>query len=145
MNLPLSDTDLVTPLVLLVDDYADTRDLYRLALEVRGFRVVEAVNGQEAVELTRALRPAVVLMDLSMPVLDGWMATRLLKATPDTAGIPVVALTAHAREIDRTRALDAGCDVFLSKPCLPSHLVERINQVLRRGDAPSVADEREFN
>ena len=132
MNLPLSDTDLVTPLVLLVDDYADTRDLYRLALEVRGFRVVEAVNGQQAVEMTRALRPAVVLMDLSMPVLDGWMATRLLKGAPDTAGIPVVALTAHAREIDRTRALDAGCDVFLSKPCLPSHLVDRINQVLSR-------------
>lgn len=134
------DTRLVTPLVLLVDDYADTRELYRLVLEGRGFRVVEAVNGAEAIEHARTLGPALVVMDLAMPVMDGWAAARWLKAAPETAGIPIVALTAHASERDRLSALAAGCDAFVAKPCLPAQLVAHVERLLsglpRPADGP---------
>jgi CheY-like chemotaxis protein len=117
-----------TPLVLLVDDYADAREMYAEYLEFSGFRVAEARNGLEAVEKALALRPAVILMDLSLPVMDGWEATRKLKADARTRSIPVVLLTGHA--LDGSEAQDVGYDAYVTKPCLPDALVREVQRVL---------------
>jgi len=118
------------PLVLVVDDFEDNRAMYVEYLEFQGFRVAEAVNGEEAVARTKALHPAVVVMDLSLPVMDGWEATRRIKADPTTAKICVIALTGHAEPAHAKKALDAGCDDFVPKPCLPENLLARIRQHL---------------
>jgi CheY-like chemotaxis protein len=116
--------------VLLVDDYPDAREMYREYLQFSGFDVAEASNGVEA--LHRALEdpPDVILMDLSLPVMDGWEATRRLKADARTAQIPVVALTGHALAGISEGAKQAGCDAFVTKPCLPDDLVREIRRVL---------------
>jgi CheY-like chemotaxis protein len=118
------------PLVLVVDDYADAREMYAESLVVSGFRVAEADNGVQAIDLARRLGPAAILMDLSLPGLDGWEATRRLKADPRTSHIPVVAVTGHAQTAASTAALDAGCDRFVVKPALPSAVVEEIKQAI---------------
>lgn len=118
------------PLILLAEDFEDARDLYCDYLEFSGFAVKTAGNGREAIELARLLRPDLILMDASMPVLDGWEATRQLKANPDTRNILVIALTAHAFEHARAEAKAAGCDGFITKPCLPDELVQRIKATL---------------
>jgi CheY-like chemotaxis protein len=115
-------------LILVVDDFEDNRAMYVEYLQFQGFRVAEAVNGEEAVERARALMPALVVMDLSLPVMDGWEATRRLKADPKTKNIVIVALTGHAEPSHAKRALDAGCDDFLAKPCLPDQLVAKIRE-----------------
>lgn len=104
--------------VLVVDDEVNNRDIIGMVLEETGLPVdlATARNGAEAVDLARTLGPALILMDLKMPVLDGWEATRRLKADPATASIPVVAVTAQAMAGDRERALAAGCDGYLTKP-----------------------------
>lgn len=117
-------------LVLVVDDYHDARDMYSEFLRFSGFRVAEAQNGAEALEQASRLLPDIILMDLSLPVLDGWEATRRLKADPRTARIPVVALTGHALPGHSDGARDAGCDAFISKPCLPDALVLEVNRIL---------------
>ncbi|HEY8077297.1 MAG TPA: response regulator [Labilithrix sp.] len=116
------------PLVLVVDDFEDNRAMYVEYLQFQGFRVAEAVNGEEAVERATKLHPALVVMDLSLPVMDGWEATRRLKANPKTKDIVVIALTGHAEASHAKKALDAGCDDFVAKPCLPDQLVARIRQ-----------------
>jgi CheY-like chemotaxis protein len=121
------------PLVLLAEDFEDARDLYRDYLEFSGFAVHTANNGREAIQQALALQPDLILMDASMPVLDGWQATRELKANPATRHIPVLALTAHAFDDARQRASAVGCDGFVTKPCLPDDLVERVRAAL---DAP---------
>ena len=113
-------------LVLIVDDFDDNRVMYVEYLQFQGFEVAEAVNGQDALDKTNELLPKVVVMDLSLPVMDGWEATRRIKANPKTKHIVVIALTGHAEPAHAKKARDAGCDDFVAKPCLPEHLVERI-------------------
>jgi CheY-like chemotaxis protein len=121
------------PLVLVVDDYEDAREMYAEYFEFSGFTVAEACNGVEAVQKAGELLPDVILMDLSLPVMDGWEATRRLKGDARTRGIPVVALTGHALVGHADGALNAGCDAFVVKPCLPDALVKEVRRVLHRG------------
>lgn len=123
------------PLVLVVDDFEDNRAMYVEYLSFQGFRVAEAVNGEEAVARAKELRPAVVVMDLSLPVMDGWEATRRLKADAKTRHIRVIALTGHAEPAHAKRALDAGCDDFVAKPCLPEHLFAKVREHVGADDA----------
>jgi CheY-like chemotaxis protein len=116
--------------VLIVDDFEDNRAMYAEFLVYSGYHVLEASNGAEAVEKATALVPDVVVMDLSLPVLDGWEATRRLKADPRTKHIPVLALTGHALEGHSQGARQAGCDGFLAKPCLPETLLEAVRKML---------------
>jgi CheY-like chemotaxis protein len=118
------------PKVLLVDDYPDAREMYSEYLQFSGFDVLEAANGMEALERAVNGSPDVILMDLSLPVMDGWEATRRLKADKRTADIPVVALTGHALAGISEGARQAGCDAFVTKPCLPEDLVKEIKKVL---------------
>src|SRR5215218_4049270 len=122
--------------VLLVDDYPDAREMYSEYLKYSGFDVVEAANGVEALQRAIDHTPDIILMDLSLPVMDGWEATRRLKADPRTAGIPVVALTGHALSGTNEGAVKAGCDAFVTKPCLPEDLVKEIRRVLDHRAAP---------
>ncbi len=118
------------PLVLVVDDYQDAREMYVEYLAFSGFRVAEAQNGLEALEKAFDLRPDIILMDLSLPGMDGWEATRRLKADERTKGIPIVALTGHALAGHSEGARQAGCDSFVTKPCLPDALVVEVRRVL---------------
>ena len=118
------------PLVLIAEDFEDARELYRDYLQFSGFAVETATNGREAIHRALALQPDVILMDASMPVLDGWQATRELKAHPATRHIPILALTAHAFEDAKREAKAAGCDGFVTKPCLPDDLVVKVRAVL---------------
>jgi len=118
------------PLILVVDDYQDAREMYAEYLEFSGFRVAEARNGNEAVEQAFALHPDLILMDLSLPGMDGWEATRRLKADDRTRQIPIVALTGHALAGASEGAKRAGCDSFVTKPCLPDDLVVEIRRML---------------
>ena len=118
------------PLVLLVEDQTERRQMYVQEPELSGFDVIQAANGADAVTNTAAHRPDVVLMDLSLPVLDGWEATRRLKNDSRTSHIPVVALTAHDGSGELQRATSAGCDWFVPKPCPPDALITEIRRVL---------------
>jgi CheY-like chemotaxis protein len=120
------------PLVLLVEDQADLRQLYAQQLACHGFDVIEAENGDTAIVRTSEHAPDVVLMDLSLPVVDGWEATRRLKGDTRTAHIPIVALTAHDGSGELQRATLAGCDWFVPKPCPPEALVAEVRRVLAR-------------
>jgi two-component system cell cycle response regulator DivK len=120
------------PLVLVVDDYQDAREMYAEYLAYSGFRVAEASNGLEALEKAFELRPDVILMDLSLPGMDGWAATRRLKTDERTRSIPVVALTGHALAGASESARQAGCDAFVTKPCLPDELVVQVRRMLDR-------------
>ena len=122
------------PLVLIVEDQADLRLLYVEHLTTSGFDVIEASNGVEAVDNTSERQPDVVLMDLSLPIVDGWEATRRLKGDSRTAHIPVVALTAHDGSGELERATNAGCDWFVPKPCPPDALVTEIRRVLQAAE-----------
>jgi CheY-like chemotaxis protein len=124
------------PRVLLVDDYPDAREMYSEYLKFTGFDVVEAANGIEALQRAVDMGPDIILMDLSLPVMDGWEATRRLKADARTADIPVVALTGHALSGMSEGAQRAGCDAFVTKPCLPEDLVKEIRQVLDAKSRP---------
>ena len=106
--------------------------MYAEYLQLHGFRVVEAVNGEEAVARTKELLPALIVMDLSLPVMDGLEATRRLKADPATAKVKVIALTGHGESAHLKKALDSGCDDFVAKPCLPSDLLAKVREHLPR-------------
>jgi CheY-like chemotaxis protein len=125
-------TDQKPPLILVVDDYQDAREMYAEYLRFSGFRVAEARNGSEAVEQAFALKPDLILMDLSLPGMDGWEATRRLKADDSTKHIPIVALTGHALAGASEGARRAGCDSFVTKPCLPDDLVVEVRRMLVR-------------
>ena len=127
------------PRVLLVDDYPDAREMYTEYLEFSGFDVIGAGNGLEALQRAVDASPDIILMDLSLPVMDGWEATRRLKADDRTASIPVVALTGHALAGISEGAKKAGCDAFVTKPCLPEDLVREIRKIL---DAPDASNSR---
>ena len=121
------------PLVLIVDDVQDNRTIYVLFLKFSGFRIAEAENGEDAIEKATTLLPDVIVMDLSLPVMDGWEATRRLKRDPRTKKIPVVALTGHALPEHARAASQAGCDLVITKPCLPDQLMDALRRIL---DAP---------
>lgn len=123
------------PVVLVVDDFADNREMYSEYLSFSGYDVIEAQNGKEAVEAAQERMPDIIIMDLSLPVMDGWEATRRLKANERTRQIPVVALTGHALAGHSKGAREAGCDSFLAKPCLPDQLVAEIKRMLAEGKA----------
>ena len=114
------------PKVLLVEDNEMNRDMLSRRLVRNGYEVVIAVNGQEGLDMATDEKPDLILMDMSLPVLDGWEATRRLKADPATASIPVIALTAHAMESDKEKALAAGCDDFDTKPIELPRLLEKM-------------------
>jgi two-component system cell cycle response regulator DivK len=118
-------------LILLVEDFDDAREMYRDYLVFSGFRVETASHGQEAIDKARTVSPDLVLMDLSLPGIDGWEATRILKADPATRHILIVALSAHALAAEGHRARAAGCDGFIAKPCLPPDLVSQIAGFLK--------------
>jgi two-component system cell cycle response regulator DivK len=128
-------TNVERPRVLLVDDYPDAREMYSEYLQFSGFDVVQAANGMEALQQAVESSPDIILMDLSLPVMDGWEATRRLKADKRTAGIPVVALTGHALAGISEGAKKAGCDAFVTKPCLPEDLVKEIQRILDDGSS----------
>ncbi|MDB4937102.1 MAG: hypothetical protein JWP87_4074 [Labilithrix sp.] len=111
-------------LVLIADDYADTRVLYVEHLREAGFRVVEATDGEQAVALAVSLRPDAIVMDLSMPKLDGWDATRRIRSAPGLEHTYIIALSAMDGEISRSMAFDAGCNDFIAKPFLATALVQ---------------------
>lgn len=123
-------TDQGAPLILVVDDYDDAREMYAEYLQFCGFRVAEARNGNEALDQAFSLKPDLILMDLSLPGMDGWEATRQLKADNRTRNIPVVALTGHALAGASEGAKRAGCDSFVTKPCLPDDLVVEVRRML---------------
>lgn len=118
--------------ILLVEDNELNRDMLSRRLTRNGFRVVMAEDGQAGVDLATAERPDLILMDLSLPVMDGWEATRLLKQSPDTKSIPIIALTAHAMSGDEERAFRAGCDDFDTKPVDMGRLLGKIQAELSK-------------
>lgn len=125
------------PLVLIVEDHWELRQLYVQALVLSGFEVIEAGNGADAVAHASSSFPDVVVMDLSLPIMDGWEATRRLKDDARTTRIPVVALTAHDGAGELQRATSAGCDWFVPKPCQPHDLIEELRRVLDSTAGPS--------
>jgi two-component system cell cycle response regulator DivK len=116
-------------LVLIVDDVPDNRELYVQYLTYFGYRAAEAGDGQDALTKAAALKPDVIVMDLSLPGMDGWEATRRLKADSTTRNIPVIALTGHALSGSDEHARAAGCDAFLTKPCDPADLAATIDRL----------------
>jgi two-component system, cell cycle response regulator DivK len=124
------------PKILLVEDNEMNRDMLSRRLERRGHEVLVAVDGLEGVETAERAAPDLILMDMSLPVLDGWDATRRLKAQPSTRDIPIIALTAHAMSGDRQRAIDAGCDDYDTKPVELTRLLEKIDALLSRSSNP---------
>jgi len=118
------------PKILLVEDQEMNRDMLSRRLVKRGYEVAIAVDGAEGVEKARSEAPDLILMDMSLPVIDGWEATRRLKADEATRSIPVVALTAHAMSTDREKAMEAGCDAYETKPVELPRLLETIEKLL---------------
>lgn len=116
--------------ILLVEDNLHNRRIFQGVLEHNGFRVTEAEDGERALAMVAADRPSLILMDLSIPITDGWECTRRLKADPATRAIPIIALTAHAMQGDEDRARAAGCDGYLSKPVSPRRVVEEVQRML---------------
>ena len=120
--------------ILLVEDNEMNRDMLSRRLVRRGYEIAFAMDGQEAVDKATSERPDLILMDMGLPVIDGWEATRRIKANPATSAIPVIALTAHAMSADRDKALDAGCDDFDTKPVDIERLVGKIEALASSGD-----------
>ena len=124
------------PKILLVEDNEMNRDMLSRRLEKRGYEVVIAVDGQQGVTLAQSEAPALILMDMSLPVLDGWEATRQLKSSPGTRAIAIIGLTAHAMSGDREKAMEAGADDFDTKPVDLTRLLEKMEALLARKAAP---------
>jgi two-component system cell cycle response regulator DivK len=119
------------PKVMLVEDNEMNRDMLSRRLERKGFDVVFALDGQAAVELADSERPDLILMDMSLPIMDGWEATRQIKAKAELSHIPIIALTAHAMSGDREKALQAGCEEYDTKPVDFPRLIEKMNALLK--------------
>ena len=130
------------PLVLVVDDYADNRQMYAKFLKYKGLQVAEAEDGVTALKKAYELHPDVILMDLSLPGIDGWQATRELKADPRTRDIPIVVVTGHALGGVADSARAAGCDAFMTKPCAPDEVLSEIHRMLARS-SPDSHDRRQ--
>ena len=117
--------------ILIVEDNEDNRIVYSTMLRHFGFAVYEAENGAEGILKARTKHPDLILMDIAIPLVDGWEAVQRLKKDPATSHIPIVALTAHAMPADRERAMQVGCDGYLAKPCEPRAVVEEVRRILR--------------
>ena len=126
---------LIMAKILVVEDNEMNRDMLTRRLQRRGYEVVIAVDGAEGLAMAQSESPALILMDISLPVLDGWEATRRLKMAPETKSIPVIALTAHAMSGDRERCIEAGCDDFDTKPVEIARLVGKIETLLNQSKA----------
>ncbi len=124
--------------VLIVEDNEDNRIVYATILQHRGYHVLEARNGEEGIRMARESHPDLILMDISVPLIDGWKATEILKGDDATSGIPVIALTAHALAEDRETAKSVGCDGYLAKPCEPRTVVAEVEKFI--GSAGSEDD-----
>ena len=122
--------------ILLVEDNEMNRDMLSRRLERRGYEVVIAVDGQQGVDLALSNRPDLILMDMSLPVIDGWEATRQLKARDDMKGTPIIALTAHAMSGDREKALEAGCNDYDTKPIELPRLIGKIETLIGKPAGP---------
>lgn len=120
--------------VLLVEDNDDNRMIFATILDHFGYDVVQAPNGRDGVDMAEQHRPDLIIMDISLPVMDGLEATRRIRANPNTATIPVLAVTAHARDCDRERVIDAGCNDYLAKPVEPRKLVQRVQGMIGPAD-----------
>ena len=118
--------------ILLVEDNSDNRTIYQTVLNHYGYEVLEARDGEEGVRLAREAIPDLILMDISIPIIDGWEATQVLKHDPATRDIPIIALTAHALASDREKAMEVGCDGYLAKPCEPRAVVAEVQRFLGR-------------
>ena len=118
------------PKILLVEDNEMNRDMLSRRLIRRGFQVVFAMDGQQGVDLARSERPDIILMDMSLPVIDGWEATRRVKADDATRSVPVIGLTAHAMSGDREKAIEAGCDDYDTKPVELDRLIGKIERLI---------------
>jgi two-component system, cell cycle response regulator DivK len=116
--------------VLLVEDNEDNLVIYSTILRHAGFEVIEARDGQSGIETAKERHPGLILMDVSIPIVDGWEATRRLKADPATADIPIIALTAHALASDQLKAAEAGCDGYIAKPAEPRVVAATVKQHL---------------
>ena len=121
--------------ILLVEDNEMNRDMLSRRLKRKGYEVVMAVDGQEGVNMATSESPAVILLDMSLPIMDGWEAARQLKANPDTKGIPILGLSAHAMTPDRDKAIAAGCDDYDTKPVDIKRLMGKIEALLGTSDA----------
>jgi len=119
--------------ILVADDDYDNRTIIRQVLEAAGYQILEAVNGLEAGEKALAEKPALILMDLSMPKLNGWEAAKRIKQTPELSGIPIFAFTAHALAGDNVKAIAAGCNDYISKPCVPREVLKKVRDCLKEG------------
>jgi CheY-like chemotaxis protein len=128
---PNSKTPQQAPLVLIADDFRDVREMYSEFLEFAGFRVVQAETGAEALDAARETKPDVILMDVTMPGLDGFTATTLLRQDPTFAKVPILMLTAHVFVEHEEQAKAAGCSGFIRKPCLPDELVKVVRSALQ--------------
>ena len=124
--------------ILIVEDNEDNRLIYSTYLEFSGYRVIEAVDGERGISMTRSEQPDLVLMDVSLPFTDGWTATRILKSDPSTAHIPIIALTAHALAPDQARAYEVGCNSYLAKPIEPRLVIAEVERLLALTAAPPV-------
>lgn len=120
--------------VLLVEDNDDNRMIFATILDHFGYDVVQAPNGRDGVDMAEQHRPDLIIMDISLPVMDGLEATRRIRANPNTATIPVLAVTAHTRDCDRDRVIDAGCNDYLAKPVEPRKLVQRVQCMIGPAD-----------
>ncbi len=118
------------PKILLVEDNEMNRDMLSRRLSRRGYDVITAEDGQHGVDMAGSDSPDLILMDMSLPVIDGWDATRRIKSSADTCGIPIIALTAHAMASDREKAMEAGCDDYDIKPVELARLLEKIERLL---------------
>ena len=118
--------------ILLVEDNEMNRDMLSRRLERKGYAIVMALDGQQAVDMASSEAPALILMDMSLPIIDGWEATRRIKSNAATKGIPIIALTAHAMQGDELKAKEAGCDDFDTKPVELPRLLEKIEAQLKR-------------
>jgi CheY-like chemotaxis protein len=125
--------------ILVIEDNQYNREMLAKRLQRAGFDIAAAVDGREGIEMARTAEPDVILMDLDLPEIDGWEATRRLKANTITSGIPIIALTAHAMPQDLKKAVDAGCDQFETKPVMFARLLEKIHVCLRQGLRSGVA------
>jgi two-component system cell cycle response regulator DivK len=120
--------------LLIIEDNETNRDLLSRRLQRRGYEIILAVDGQQGVEMARSEMPNLILMDMALPVVDGWEATRRLKSIPQTRSIPIIALSAHAMAGDREKALQAGCDDYDTKPVELDRLLGKIVALLQRSD-----------
>ena len=120
--------------ILLVEDNEMNRDMLGRRLEKRGYQVAIAADGPTGLALARSGSPDLILMDISIPVIDGWEATQVLKHDPKTRDIPIIALTAHALASDREKAMEVGCDGYLAKPCEPRAVVAEVQRFLGKTD-----------